>query len=79
MTAKDIFKLAIRLGGVWLLLQAFWRLIYGVFQAAGVTLSTTTHYPLAASFIGCAEYLVPAILLLWGATRIADVVYRRDA
>jgi hypothetical protein len=75
MTAKDIFKLIIRLGGMASLVESCRLLLWAAAEAVNLP---GTHVPPALNFLGFVQYLLIAVLLLGGARWIADVVYRRD-
>jgi hypothetical protein len=76
MTAKDIFKLVVRLGGVYLFVQTFWKLTFVLGSVSG--LGEVAKNPPGNYVYGAGQDLLVAVFLFLAANWIADVGYRRD-
>ena len=76
MTAKDIFKLVVRLAGVYLFVQTFWKLTFALGSVSG--LGEMAKYPLHNYVFGAGQDLLVAVFLFLAANWIADIGYRRD-
>jgi len=76
MTAKDLFGVAIRIGGMVFIVYALFGLIRAVVQLTG--LPYPSQYSLEVDLISTAGYFVLGLALVMGAGIIVRASYWRD-
>jgi hypothetical protein len=75
MSVKDLFGLAVRLGGLYMILLGYFVLFH---LAAAPFGYPNQHYTTAIEVVGALGWLVPGSALLLGAKPITNLAYWRD-
>jgi len=73
MQARDLFGVALRVLGVWFLIQAGSYAVFTVLKLAGGL--TTSSVPISEDKIFCGLYLLLALVLLAGTEKIVNLLY----